>query len=325
MTDGKTFGQLTVLAAIVLALVPLGVGKYPLFVLTVALVYSISTLGLNLAAGYGGQHSFGHGAFMLAGAYAVAIGCGKWALPFPAALLLGVVLAAILGIMVGLPAIRLVGFALAIVSFAFGVTAHSLIKAFDYTGGPTGLFVSGLRVSGIDFRKPLPLYYLAAAVFVAGLVVAQSIATSGTGRALRSIAQSELVSRTLGINPVRYKLFVFVASAVYGAMAGGLLAASSGYVAPETYGPDLSIFMFAAVVIGGMRSQAGAIFGAFFIGVIPELTQATRESSEIVFAVVFALVATLAPRGIWGLVSDGWQRLFRRVSDASPMAPDVNA
>ncbi len=311
------FVRTTIIGALVLLLLPAMLGKYPLFILTVALVYSVSTLGLNLAAGYGGQHSFGHGAFMLAGAYAVAIGTGKWAIPFPAALLIGVVVAAVLGAMVGIPSIRLVGFALAIVSFAFGVTAHSLIKASDYTGGPTGLFVPALPVLGLDFRKPWPLYYLTVALFLAGLIIAESIATSRTGRALRSVAQSEIVSQALGINPLRYKLIVFVTSAVYGAVSGGLLAASAGYVAPETYGPDLSIFMFAAIVIGGMGSQAGAILGAFFIGLIPELTQASRETSEILFAIVFAAAATLAPDGLWGLGA----RFRRRAS--APAAAQV--
>jgi branched-chain amino acid transport system permease protein len=309
---GKGFVVTLVIAAAVLLVLPVGLGKYPLFILNVALIYSVSTLGLNLAAGYGGQHSFGHGAFMLAGAYAVAVGTGKWALSFPLALLLGVVAAAVLGGMVGVPSIRLVGFALAIVSFGFGVTAYSLIKAWDYTGGPTGLFVPALPVLGLDFRKPWPLYYLTVVLFVVALVIAESIASSRTGRALRSVAQSEIVSQALGIDPLRYKLLVFVMSAIYGAVAGGLLAASAGYVAPETYGPDLSIFMFAAIIIGGIGSQAGAILGAFFISLIPELTQASRETSEILFAVVFALVATLAPEGLWGL----WARLLRRATTA---------
>lgn len=314
------FLRIILIGSVILALLPLGVGKYPLFVLTLALIYSISAMGLNLAAGYGGQYSFGHGAFMLIGAYTVAIGTAHWNLSFPLALISGMVFAGIMGALIGIPSIRLVGFALAIVSFAFGVMAHSLIKAFDYTGGPTGMFVPALSILGVDFRKSIPIYYLTLSLFLLAFLVVQSIANSKTGRALRAIAQSELVSQTMGINPVHYKLLVFVMSAIYGALSGGLLAAGSGYVAPETFGPELSIFMFAAIVIGGMATQGGAILGAFFISVTPELTQASRETSEILFAVVFALVATLAPQGIWGLIFSGWQRI--RLGMSQPGNPE---
>lgn len=293
-----------------LCLVGAALGDYPRYVLTLWMVYSLSALGLNLVMGYGKLYSLGHGGFMLVGAYGSAVAMNHWGWPAPLAVAAAGLFAVAVGVLVGLPAMRLKHFSLAIVTFAFGITLFQLVKAFAYTGGPQGLFVDAARLQALWGGRFL--WVVSCVLALAGLGMSYRVTGSRTGRALRLIAANETVARSFGIAVTFHKLVAFGLAALLGALAGGLLALVTGIVAPETYGPDLSILVFAAVMIGGQGRLFGPFLGAAFVVAIPELTQDARALAQIIYAVLFIVVVTLFPEGLLGMLHSGWRRLRSR-------------
>lgn len=289
-------GAAVAIAALLYLLAPLLLGSYAQYIVTMWLIFAIAAVGLNIPIGLGNIYSFGHGAFMLIGAYATGVAMSQWGWGALAAALLGIAAAGVSGAVVGLPSLRLTGFSLAIVTFAFGHMLFHLVKAFEYTGGPQGIFIPAVAASG--WLGGRFYYYLVGALFVVAMFIAHSISQSRTGRALRVIGSSEIVAQSLGIDLLRYKTIAFTASALYGAVAGALLALVTGYVAPDTYSPDLSITIFAAVMIGGVGTLFGPVWGALFVVLVPELTQSVTGLSLIVYGVLFTLVVTLYPGGL---------------------------
>jgi branched-chain amino acid transport system permease protein len=301
MKPGYTFAHPGSLATCAIAVVlfivaPLLFGVYAQYIVTIWLVFAISAIGLNIPIGLGNIYSFGHGAFMLIGAYVTGVAMTQWGWGALPAAALSVATAGAIGAAIGLPSLRLIGFSLAIVTFAFSHMLFHLAKAFEYTGGPQGLFIPAVAASG--WLGGRFYYYLVGALFVLAVWVAHSISGSKTGRALRVVGSSEIVAQSLGINLLRYKTVAFTASAVYGAIAGALLALVTSYVAPDTYSPDLSVSIFAAVMIGGVGTLFGPVWGALFVVLVPELTQGVTGLSLIVYAVLFTLVVTLYPGGL---------------------------
>ncbi|MGE0799106.1 MAG: branched-chain amino acid ABC transporter permease [Lautropia sp.] len=293
------------LAVVVLVGLSLVLGSYARYILTMWMIFAIATTGLNIPMGLSNLYSFGHGGFMLIGAYVTGIGVANWGLPFWAAMALSIVCAAFVGALVGLPSLRLTGFSLGIVTFALGMVLFQTVKAFEYTGGPQGVFLPGVEQSA--WLGGRFFYYLALALLVLGQLAAFSIASSKTGRALRTLGSSEIVATSLGVHLLRYKVLAFVLSAVYGAVAGSLLALTTGYVAPETYSPELSVELFAAVMIGGSGTQVGPLLGALFTVLIPEVTQGARGMGQILYALLFCVIATLFPAGLAGMIQAAWR------------------
>ncbi|MDB5846702.1 MAG: branched-chain amino acid transport system / permease component family protein [Rhodoferax sp.] len=285
-------------------------GEYPRSVLTLWMIYSLSAIGLNVVLGFGKIYSLGHGGFMLVGAYGTAIAIGRWGLPVPLALALAGVVATGVGVVVGLPALRLKHFSLAIVTFAFGITLFQLVKSTPYTGGPQGLFLELTWLQSMWQGRVM--FYAATLLCLVGLGMSYSVMSSRSGRALRMIAANETVARSFGIRITFHKLAAFAMAALLGAVSGGLHALVTGVVAPETFGPDLSILIFAAVMIGGQGLLLGPLLGAAFVVAIPELTQDARALSQIIYAVLFLFVVTLFPNGLTGMLAAVWRRLRGR-------------
>jgi branched-chain amino acid transport system permease protein len=298
---------LAILAIAVLAIAPIWLGSYPRYVISIWLIFALSAVGLNIPIGLASIYSFGHGGFMLIGAYTMGVTMANWGWPIVPGMLLAVAIAAAVGALIGLPSLRLTGFSLAIVTFAFGFMLFHVVKAFNFTGGPQGIFMPSSDFTTVWGGRLL--YYLVLALFVAGVLGAYSLSTAKTGRALRTLGSNEIVAQSLGINLLKTKVLAFVLSAVYGAVAGCLMALATTYVAPETYMPELSINIFAAVMIGGMGTLVGPILGALFIVLIPELTQSAQNLSEIIYAVIFCFIATLFPAGLLGMAKAAFRRV----------------
>ena len=287
------------LLALAAVAAPWVLGPYQLYIVCLWMIMALSAVGLNIPMGLASMHSFGQGAFMLVGAYAVgvsAIHLGSVMFGLAAA----VVFSAAVGFLIALPSLRLTGFALALVTFSFASLMFGLVKAFDVTGGPQGLVVPDVYLSSMVHSHAL--YYVILALLVAGVAVFRSIGASKTGRALKTLGENELVARCLGIDVRRYKIGAFVLSAIYGALAGGMLALLTTYIAPETFGPELSIDMFAAVAIGGKGTLIGPLVGALFIVLIPELTQSIQNLAQVVYALLLCAAVTLYPTGLVGVV-----------------------
>ena len=313
MTSNSFLGNMPVRVKCVLAyfaaLVMAGMvtGDYPRYVLTLWMIYSLSAIGLNIVLGFGKIYSLGHGGFMLVGAYGTAVALNHFHWPVPIAIAAAAIIATLVGIAVGLPAIRLKHFSLAIVTFAFGITLFQLVKGTSYTGGPQGMFLDVVPLQAM--WKGRVLWLAAVLLCLAGLGISYSVMSSRTGRALRMIAANETVARSFGIRVTFHKLAAFGLAALLGAVAGGMHALITGVVAPETFGPDLSILIFSAVMIGGQGRLLGPLLGAAFVVAIPELTQDARALAQIIYAVLFLAVVTLFPQGLLGMIEAGWKKV----------------
>ena len=311
----RWFPALLVIAA---ASLPLFATGYVRYVATLWIIYAVSAVGLQIPVGLAGVYSFGHSAFMLIGAYALGLCILKLPLLIPMAMpvaivvgiLVGVLVAIAFGALLALPSLRLSTFALAIVTMGAASLLFHAVRSFKVTGGPQGLFLPPLAfVKSMDGRV---FYIVALAFLVLGAVVARCVERGDTGRRLRAAAANPLMAQSFGVHLMRTRTMVFVLSAVYGAVAGSLLALSTGYIAPEAYGTDLSIQVFAAVMIGGSNRYWGSILGALFIVLIPELTQSVQNLGPIIYSLLFMAVATAYPGGLQQMISGIVQRLSRR-------------
>jgi branched-chain amino acid transport system permease protein len=295
-------------------------------------IYLIALLGLNVLTGYTGQISLGHGAFMAIGGYTSAIlmidhGVRDiWTIPI-AGLVAGTA-----GFLFGIPALRLSGLYLALATFAVAVATPGLIKRFEeFTGGGQGINLFGteeltaslepVTVLGRELSFNDWLYYLSTSIAVVLYVVAWLLLRGRTGRALRSVRDSESAAVSSGVSLARYKTFAFGVSAAYAGVAGSLFAIATTFVNPDTFPIALSIFLLVGVVVGGLGSLAGMIAGAVFIqfmqtqwaqsaeSVIPDwlpylgsLDTDSPGAPSLIFGGTLILLMFVLPAGFAGLM-----------------------
>jgi branched-chain amino acid transport system permease protein len=296
-----TYSDIALLACLVLiaAAGPFFGGFY-LYVFTLSGIYAIVAIGNNLLLGHGGLLSLGQGGLLAISCYVCAF-AARAGLPFPVTLILGVSAAASAGFCVGLPALRLSGHYLALVTLAFAIAVTEVLIVFDdVTGGSSGISVMSHVLS------PLSNFY-AILVTVGGAAILQSILLkSRFGIALRLIRDSERAASSCGINVARYKIAAFVYSGVLAGIAGTYFVSATGFLSPTMFDFWLSIYFLIAVVLGGMRGPAGAVFGAALVAIVPQLSSAYQGLSSIIFgvailAVLFATRSRLALRVAGGM------------------------
>jgi branched-chain amino acid transport system permease protein len=289
-------------------LAPFVLGGYGLYILTLAGVFALVALGLNLLTGYAGQISLCHAAFFGVGAYATAILTQKAGFPYLLSIFAGGLLTAVVGALVAVPAMRLKSLYLAIATLGFGVVLQKIIFEWrSLTNGGGGLALDPPAIAGYELGAT-GLYYLTLAFVTLGLWGAWNISRGRTGRALLMIKESEIAAGALGIPSARYKVIAFAVSAFYAAVAGGLFAYLVRYIHPENFGVGLSIAFLSMVVIGGLGTIGGSIVGAVFYVVVPELLRGIKDAPGLVFGLLLVLVMVLMPQGLWGLI----RRLVRR-------------
>jgi branched-chain amino acid transport system permease protein len=295
--------------------------------LTLALAYAVAAAGLGLLVGYGGRVSLGHGAFFAVGAYAAAALRAKtdlpWLLGLPAAAAAGF----LLGLLVGLPALRLRGIYLALVTLALAVAAPPVIKrAEPLTGGVSGLAVPPPPVPGwlaVDPDQWLYLLSLAVAVVVLGL--AANLTRGRLGRTLLAIRDGERAARTAGVDVARVATLLFACAGAFAAVGGALFAYALGFVAPESFTLLLSFTLLSAVVVGGLGTVGGAVLGALFVVFVPRYAGDVDQAlTGVVYGATLIAVVYLLPGGAAGLL-----RRLRRVlvdvvePDATPGGDDA--
>jgi branched-chain amino acid transport system permease protein len=263
-------------------------------------IFALAALGLNLLMGYAGQVSLGHAGFMGIGAYSVAIGSGHFGLNGILAALVGAGLAGLLAFVVGRPILRLKGHYLAVATLGFGLLiSMALTNEATWTGGPDGMAVPRLDLFGARLRGPVTWYWISASILLLGVVLALNLIESPTGRAMRAIHDSETAARVSGIDIARTKLVIFVISAVYAAIAGSLLAFLNGHITPEgTAGFLRSIELVTMVVLGGMGSVIGSIFGAAFLVILPQALTFFHDYEHLVLGLIIMLAMIFLPNGI---------------------------
>jgi branched-chain amino acid transport system permease protein len=300
----RRLAPVAALAAVVAA-VPSLVNEYVVTVLIFAALYGIMAIGLNLLMGYTGQISFGHNAFVGLGAYASAILTTRLALSGWTAALAGLLLTALVAVVIGLPTLRLRGHYLAMGTAAWGVIGFVLFSEMDaLTRGFQGIAgIPPLAIGRFTLDTTERLYYLSWAVLGLVLLGARRLVDSRVGRVLRAIRSDEQAASALGIRTIRYRVQVFVVSALCAACAGSLMAHWVTYVSPEQFSPSLAIQLLVMVLAGGLGTQWGPVAGAVALTVLGQVTSGYQGYSQLIFGVVLVLILIFAPRGLVGQVA----------------------
>lgn len=288
---------------LVLIVLPLVSANYFTFQASHVLCLTVAVMGLNILTGFSGQVSLGHNLFFAMGAYTVAYLVSTAGWPFFAALVAAGVLSAVAGIIVGLPALRVKGLYLALLTLSLGIVTPTVARRLkDITNGSAGIQIQGFEPpQWLDLTSDQWNYYVAVLVTVIMFWFARNLARGGIGRTLMAIRDNELASVSVGVNIPLYKTVAFMVSAAYAGVGGGLFALTVGYVAPESFDFTLALALITASVIGGVVSIWGAIFGAAFITYIPVIaTDIDSALTGVIYGVALLLALYLAPNGIVG-------------------------
>jgi branched-chain amino acid transport system permease protein len=296
---------------------------YHLFQLTMVVVYAIAILGLSLLTGFNGQISLGHGAFYAIGAYTTAILMSSWGVPYWATLPVAAIVCAGVGFLVGLPALRLDGLYLALTTFALAVAIPQILKYKlfeDWTGGVQGLVIDKPDAPfGLPLSPDQWLYLFTLAVAVVLYVIAWNIVRGRIGRAIMAIRDHAMAAEAMGINLPMVKTRTFALSAMFTGLAGSLGAIAVQFVAPDSFGVFVSIFLFVGLVVGGVSSIGGTLIGAAFIQFVPNLAdQVSKAAPGAVYGVILIAVMFLMPAGAGGFLYAMGRKLFRSPPGAAP-------
>lgn len=297
------------LGLLVLAVAPFVVDNYAIYLLNLVAIFILVALGLNLLTGFAGQISLGHAAFFGIGAYATGLFTQKAGLPFWLSLPAAGLLATAVGVVAGIPALRLKSLYLAIATLGFGVVTQKILFEWrSLTGGGGGLQLAPIHLGSLVIKSGAELYYLNFGLAFLGIWGAANLARRRTGRAFVILRESEIAAGTLGIPVARYKIVAFALSAFYTAIAGGLYAYLVRYINPESFNIGMSINFLSMVVIGGLGAIPGAVLGAVFYVAVPELFRDLKDASGLVFGLSLVAVMVFMPKGLWGLADRLWTR-----------------
>jgi branched-chain amino acid transport system permease protein len=295
---------------IILALIPFVIKGYNLMVVNVILVYAVVSLGYNLILGYTGQFSLAQAAFFGIGAYSSAIMTAKLGFPFWFSMPLAGLIAAIVGIFIGLPSLRLGGIYLAMLTFAFSEFVVWVFVHWDkVTQGVHGLPVPRVRLGSFVFSTDTRIYFLVLIVTVLMVILFKNIINSRIGRALMAIRDSEVAAQALGVDIFFYKILAFALSAFYAGIGGALVNVVMQFVEPNEFGLLECIRQVAMVVIGGLGSILGSILGAAVMVMLPEVLRKFKSLQEVIYGAALLGFVLFVPNGISGLVKDLWSHL----------------
>jgi branched-chain amino acid transport system permease protein len=295
-----------------LAVVPLSpvLDKYTMLMTFVA-VNAMVTLGLCLLMGYTGQVSLGQTAFYGIGAYVSAIlsktyGVNPWL-----AMLIAAAASGLFAYVIGFPIFRLRGNYLAMATLGLVLVVYTLFREMgSLTGGPDGMSgIPHLSIGGLHFNTPATRYFLVWSFCLAALLLSQNIIRSRTGRALRAIHGSEAAAESVGIDLGRYKVKIFVLSAVYASIAGSLFVHTLRFVNPQPFGFMASVMIVTMAVVGGLASIWGALFGTAVVRILSnEVLLSFGSLDIIVYGLILMLVMIFVPQGLFVGLRDTFQR-----------------
>lgn len=311
----------TALAGVAVAVaIPFSVNPVTNGQLTLVLCYTAAVAGLNLLVGYGGQVSLGHGAFFAVGAYTAASLQAKTDLPWPLALPAAAATAFLLGLLFGIPALRLRGLYLALVTLALAVAAGPVIKrAEPLTGGVSGLAVPPPPVPGwLPVDDDQWLYLLCLAVTGLLLLLAANLTRGSLGRSLVAVRDGERAARTAGVDVARVKTLLFATAGAFAGVGGALFAFTLGFVAPESFTLLLSFTFLGAVVVGGLGTVLGALLGSLFVVYVPQYAGDVDQAlTGLIYGGTLIAVVYLLPGGAAGLLRGARRRLVDVVEPSS--------
>lgn len=299
------------LLALALFLMPWMASGYWISQMIFIYIYSVIGLGLMLLAGYTGQMSIGHAAFMAVGAYTEAVLAARgW--PFPLTVLASSVLAAAVGLVVGLPALRLRGLYLAIATLAFGFIIEELIARWDtVTGGNAGMRVKPIVMFGVSLRDATSMYMIGLISVLLTLFLVRNLLRTPMGRAFVAVRDSEISAQSMGIALARTKTLAFALSAALAGLGGALYARKVGFISPEQFTIMQSIELLMMIVIGGLGSLHGVFLGAAFVIALPQVIAMAKDFlpavvagspglQPLVFGLILMAFLLFEPLGLYG-------------------------
>ncbi|HEX6363681.1 MAG TPA: branched-chain amino acid ABC transporter permease, partial [Albitalea sp.] len=306
---GQVFWYAGLLVA--LAFAPFVASEYALAQLTFILIYGIVGLGLMLLAGFTGLFSLGHAAFMGVGAYTQAV-LTNAGVPFPVALAAAAALSSAVGVVVGLPALRVKGIYLGIATLAFGFIVEEVFARWEsVTGGNAGKHVGSPDVFGLKLDSGEAFYAMCLALAVGATLAVLNLLRSPTGRAFVAIRDSEVSAQSMGIHLARYKTLSFATSAALAGIGGALYAHKLHFISPEQFNILQSIDLLLMVVIGGLGSVHGAFLGAAFLISMPQAIALAKDAlppaigqapglQGAVYGLVLIAFVMFEPLGLYG-------------------------
>jgi branched-chain amino acid transport system permease protein len=303
------------LVLVLACVLPFVVSNYRVFQLTLVLVYAIALLGLNMLTGYNGQISLGHGAFYAIGAYVAAVLMDKFGIPYWLTVPVAGAVCLLAGFLFGLPALRLEGLYLALATFALGVAMPQILKARGlehWTGGAMGIVIAKPDAPAALRRLTQDqwLYLFVLAWLVLLFVLAWNMLRGGIGRAMVAIRDHPIAAQAMGVNTAMVKSLTFGVSAMYTGIAGALGAIAVQFVAPDSFSIFLSLSLLVGVVIGGLASISGALFGALFIQFVPNFAdQISKAAPWAIYGLFLIGFMYVMPTGVAGFLQVLWSRL----------------
>jgi len=299
------------LLLVVALLLPQFLGEFYIGELAQVFIFAIAGVGLMILTGYTGQVSLGHAAFLAIGAYAHVFFL-EMGLPFMLSFILAGLISAAVGGLLAIPVSRLSGLYLAIATLGFAIIVEDIAKHWSsVTGGLGGKMVPAPKFFGHEIWTAWEFYYLCLAVLILIVLATLNLLRTPTGRAFVAIRDSETSARCMGVNVARYKTSAFAISAAFTGFAGALLAHRLSYISPDIYNIITSIQLLMMVVVGGLGSIHGAIFGAVFIGVLPQALAISKDFLPLaisqtpglepgVFGLILILFIIYDPQGLYG-------------------------
>jgi branched-chain amino acid transport system ATP-binding protein/branched-chain amino acid transport system permease protein len=297
--------------ALLIAMPLLFGGTYFTFLGIIVFIYAIVAIGLNILTGYAGQFSLGHAAFMAMGAYTTAL-LTKALSPIPffahtglhiwLGIVCGTVAAALFGVVLAIPALRVRGPYLAMVTIAFGWVVWKILQEWvSVTGGDLGISSIPKPQIGSFRLDTRHFYYIVLALFLAALAMQQRLIASPFGKRVRAIKFNEIALSSVGIDVYRLKVLVFVISAAFAGFGGTLFAHQQNYISPDNFQFFSSVFFLLAVLFGGAGTMLGPLIGASVLILLPEMLHSFDKYRLIVFGCMILLTLYFLPRGIMGL------------------------
>ncbi len=285
--------------------------EYWLAQLTFVLIYSIAALGIMLLAGFTGLFSLGHAAFLGVGAYTHAV-LSNMGVPFPIALAAAAALSAAVGVVVGLPAMRVKGIYLGMATLAFGFIVEEVLARWEsVTGGNAGIHIKKPNLFGWVLETEIQFYFLCLVITVIATLGILNLLRSPTGRAFVAIRDSEISAQSMGIHLARYKTLSFAISAALAGVAGALYVHKLQFISPDQFNILQSIDLLLMIVIGGLGSVHGAFLGAIFLITMPQLISMVKDYlpavigqapglQGVVYGAVLIAFVLFEPMGLYG-------------------------
>lgn len=292
--------------------------KYRIGVMTTVGINALIVIGLNLLMGYAGQVSLGHAGFFGIGAYCsgllnVNLGISPWI-----STIIAILFTAIIAYIIGVPTLKLKGHYLAMATLGFGEIVYVVLSKLDWltkdTSGLLGIYPFSLGFVDLDSSFALGQYIFVWVLVLVIMILSLNITKSRVGRAFRAIHGSETAASAMGVNIAKYKVQVFVLSAVYAALAGSLYAHFHGFIGYPTFHLGTSVTFVTMVVVGGSGNLWGAILGTFLLSWLPEWLSIIKKYDIVIYGLLLMLVMIFMPDGLVGRLSAFISRIRIRFS-----------